>query len=270
MAATALPAATQPSGALRRRERKLRVLWACMALVMAMTLSLWFYGYSFRERWMNVPPAPSGFSATASVLGDAQMAYRVYGLMLQNMGDYGGHTANLREYDYNALGTWLNMLDLLDPRSDYVPLLAAFYFGGATDVPEKLPPLVEYLRRAGSSAEGEKWRWLAQAVYIARYRMNDMDKALSLAQELAENKSPNLPAWAKNMPALILSARGEKEAAYALLLEILRTQADTLSPYEVTFTLDMMCNRLQTPEQADANPLCKDVPRYKPLPPDAP
>lgn len=240
--------------------------WVLLTLALAAQIIVSLSVNGVQARWLNVPPAPSALSAAASALGDTQMAYRMYGVMLQNMGDFGGRVVSLKEYNYEALGTWFHLMDDLDPRSNYAPLLAAYYFGGAdvSDDPQKLAPIVDYLRKVGNSAEGERWRWLAQAVYIARFKMKDLDKAMALAKELAANPNSAIPVWARNMDIIVTEARGDKEAAYTLIMEILKSKSDTLSPYEVNFMVYFMCQRVLDETQAAAHPLCKDVPRLPP------
>ncbi len=235
-----------------------RKIWIVLYLALALNIALWFHARSFTSRWTNVPPVPSQISATASGLGDHQFAYRIIGIMLQNLGDTGGRTTGLAEYDYEELSKWFLLEHRLDPHSNFIPFLAAFYFGG-TKNPEKLRPLIEYLRVAGNSTEGEKWRWLAHASYLARFKLNDYDLALELANKLAQLPKDDMPAWTRNMPALVLNARGDREAAFNMLLEILKSSADKMHPNEVNATRDYICTRILTLEEAAANPLCENL-----------
>src|SRR5690606_23680957 len=134
-------------------------------------------------------------------------------------GDTGGRTTSLNDYNYEELAKWFFLADTLDPVSNYVPYLAAFYFGGVQE-PEKFRPVLDYLVHVGNRAEGEKWRFLAHAVYLARFELEDNDTALELANKLARVNNPNMPGWTRQMPAFIMNTQGKKEAAYALLLEM--------------------------------------------------
>lgn len=243
-----------------------RILYLLFVMAIILNVLSWLYVRDIQARWLNVPPVPlkeddvpSEEGALAFALGDQQLAYRTIGIMLQNLGDTGGRSTPLRDYDYEALSRWFILADKLDPGSHFTPFLAAFYFG-AVDDPSRLPPLLDYLERVGVRPGGERWRWLAQAVYIARWQMNDLDKALQLARKLAALDYPGMPTWTDQMPAFILGAKGNKEEALAIMLEILKTSADKIHPNEVNFTRDYICTRLLDESEAAGHPLCRDIP----------
>ncbi len=209
----------------------------------------------FKASWANVPPAPTEQGATMIALGDAQFALRMYGLMIQNLGDTGGRSTAFPEYDYDTLGQWFMLSDTLDRRSDYFPLLAAYYFS-ATPVNEDLDPLIDYLAMVGQRTYGEKWRWLAQAVYLARFRQNNLEKAMGLAHIMANMDHPDMPTWTRQMPAFIAAQQGDKEAALAVIMSILRDEAEDLHPNEVNFMVHYICERLLDETEAAQHPLC--------------
>lgn len=238
------------------RPKLLKLLFALVILLNVLT---WFYARHSFARWLNVPPVPSQSAAAAFSLGDTQFSYRAIATMVQNLGDTGGRSMPLKSYDYERLSGWLGLLDKLDPKAHYAPFLAAFYFGGVADA-QKLPPIIDYLAVVGQRPGAERWRWLAQAVYLARWEMKDLDKALELAHSLASLKEPGLPLWTRQMPAFILNAKGNKEEAAAVMLEILKTSADNIHPNEVNYTKDYICTRIMGKEEAEKAPLCRDIP----------
>lgn len=240
-------------------KRKLILMYAALALAVLANVGLWFSARHAQARWLNVPPAPSKNGMLAFALGDSEFAYRFIGVMLQNLGDTGGRWTMLKDYDYAELTKWLYLADALDPRSDFMPFLASYYFA-SVEPAEHMRPMISYLREVGQSAEGEKWRWLAQAVYLARFRLNDMNLAQTLAFELAANQNPKIPGWARQMPGFILTARGEKEAAYDIMTATLKTEADKLAPQEVNYMRSYICTRILTMAQAAQNPLCRNLP----------
>ncbi|MCB1556578.1 MAG: hypothetical protein KDJ15_04605 [Alphaproteobacteria bacterium] len=188
-------------------------------------------------------------------LGDTQLAYRSAGIMLQNLGDSGGRAVALKDYDYDRLGRWFSQGDRWDPRSDFMPFLAAYYYGSVPD-PKKLDPVITYLAQAGARPSGEKWRWLAQAVFLARYRQEDLAKAYDLATRLA-SLPVEMPSWARQMPAFVSLAQGNKEAAYDIMIGILKTEAEKLPPQEVNFMVDYICTRILDAAAASIHPLCQ-------------
>lgn len=220
---------------------------------------LWFSTRALMPAWANVPPAPQAEKASLLTLGDQQLAYRYNAFLLQNMG-YGLATdRSLSDYDYGRLKEWFFLQDNLDSISDVTPMLAAYYYGAVQDS-EKMQYVVDYLAHAGKNPIKEKWRWLARAVFLARYEMQDIDKALDLSYLLAKNKNPNLADWAVQMPAFILAEQGQSEAAYQIMANILESRYDKLHPNEVNFMRDYMCNTLLPKIQTKPRPLfCNSV-----------
>lgn len=220
---------------------------------------------TMKVKWANVPPPPTKLAAVLGALGDQQYAFRTGALMLQNFGDIGWDITPLKDYDFNKVGQWLTLQDQLDPLSSHTPYIAAYYFGGSQD-PSKIRPIIDYLamvgRRKGNGAILPNWRWMADAVYLARFRYGDMTLALKLANELAAMYRPGMPGWVKEMPAYVMNAKGDKAAAYALMVSILQSNAKNMHPQEVTSTIYYICQTLLTKQQAKLDPLCKAVPAH--------
>jgi tetratricopeptide (TPR) repeat protein len=227
--------------------------------ILICNIATWLYARDFQAKWFNVPPVPSVQGAEAFSVGDKAFSYRSFGIMLQNLGDTGGRSTALDDYNYDELSKWFLLLNKLDPESHFVPFLASYYFGAVQDT-DKLYPLVDYLSVVGQRPGAQRWRWLGQAVYLARFEMNDLDFALELAHQLAKIEDEDAPAWTKQMPAFVYNARGNKEEALAVMMEILRTSADKIHPNEVNHTRDYICNRLLEESEAAQYEFCEDIP----------
>lgn len=178
-------------------------------------------------------PAPTPEAARALALGDDQFLYRVFALRLTTAGDWGGRVVPLKAMDYDAVVAWLRATEALDPLSDFMPALAVHYFGQSQE-PAQVAQVVGFLRGHGLHDPDRKWRWLAQAVFLARHRAHDLPLALDLARELAALPAQDMPVWARQMPAFVLDAMGEKEAADLVMRAILATEPD-LSPAEAAY-----------------------------------
>lgn len=208
--------------------------WPCVALAALVLHGAFAWHHrDLATAWAGVPTAPPAALASLVTLGDAQLFYRGATFGLQNMGDQGGRVTPLVDYDYDRLGVWFDLLDGLDPTANYVPTLAAFYFS-QTPAKEDLRSIVGYLSRIGSRDPARNWRWLAHAVYLARHRLGDLSLALEVAQQLAGLAGSEAPLWVKQMPAFVLAAVGEREAADDLLQTILSTDPN-LSVDEIAF-----------------------------------
>ncbi|MGQ0527194.1 MAG: hypothetical protein ACT4OY_04080 [Alphaproteobacteria bacterium] len=233
-------------------NRPVFIIFACVFLLNAVFAA---GAWNLKAKWLNVPPVPGEHTANFAGLGDSELAYRSMGIMLQNLGNTAGRTVPLLHYDYARLVQWFFLTRKLSPHSDFVPYLASFYFAAVQDK-DKARALVDYLRAAGTSAEPNSWRWLAQAVYIARFQVKDFDLAYRLADKLAHHPDPNLPLWAKQMPVFILNERGDKEAAYILLVSIMKDGLGKLPLQEINALRDYLCKQVLTEEEGRADPLC--------------
>jgi len=228
-------------------------------LFLTANIVFWMSSKDVQKTWMNVPLAPSMLKVDLSFLGNRQLAYRSYATMLQNIGSVDGKQISLKEYNYEHLKEWFFLEHSLDSHSDVVPLLAAYYFGAISDK-DKLSNVLDYLSIAGQSPEGEKWRWLGHAVYLARHQMGDNERALKLAYLLSDNKSPDLADWAKQMPAFILQDQGDSDLAYKIMLNILISNVDTMHPNEIFFMKEYICNTI-IPTQTNVVPpsFCEEI-----------
>lgn len=195
-------------------------------------------------KWEGVPPVPTREGAIMMALGDSEFAYRLGAITLQNLGDSGGRVTPIKDYEYPKLGRWFDLLDGLDPASDHVPMLAAYYFG-ATRVPKDVAIVVDYLARIGQNPHGTKWRWLAQAALLARHKLNNLDLALDLAYKLShmELLDDTMPAWGRQMPAMLLENKGERADAQRIMKDLLLS-GHSFHPNEVNFMASYMVEQL--------------------------
>ncbi|MCC7038556.1 MAG: hypothetical protein IT560_14805 [Alphaproteobacteria bacterium] len=221
-----------------------------IVLVAALALNLAFWAGSrfIYAKWEGVPPVPTHDGAAMMALGDQQFAYRLGAITLQNLGDSGGRVTPIRNYDYARLGAWFKLLDDLDPASDHVPMLAAYYFG-ATRVPADVAVVVDYLSHVGVRPVGSKWRWLVQAVFLARHRLGDLQLALDLAYKLSKMQLVDdvLPGWARQMPAFVLKEQGDREDARKIITELLQT-GHGFHPNEVNYMKTYLVEELGVPQ----------------------
>ncbi len=201
---------------------------------------------SVQAGWPGVPSPPPAALAPLLTLGDDQLFYRTAAFGLQNMGDGGGRTTPLAAYDYGRLDGWFRLLDRLDPAARYVPTLAGWYFG-QTSQPADLRRIVAYLTAIGARDPAHNWRWLAQAVYLARHRLHDVPLALGIARHLAGLAGTQAPLWVRQMPAFVLAEVGDHEAARDLLETILATDPN-LPDDERAFMRRLIDQQLSTRE----------------------
>src|SRR5690606_26516893 len=109
----------------------------------------------------------------------------------------------LRKYNYDYLHGWLMRMDAFDPQSNIGPALAAYVYSAVPDSPDKIRRLVDYLLTHARRDPAQNWWWLYQACSLANHKVGDKAWALEIAKELAASGAPNLPLWARQMPAYI-------------------------------------------------------------------
>ena len=231
-------------------------LYLSLAIAVALNVGCWFYSNDIYTKWTNIPPAPAITKLKISFLDDSALAYRVSGLTLQNFGNV-GESQNLKNYNYKHLAGWFSLMDALDVHSNYVPYFAAYYFGATPD-DKQVEPVIKYLETVGVRPEPGKWRWLAQAAFLARHRLKDMDWAMRIAQKLGSIYDPKtMPTWTRNMEPMLTADMGDRQAAYLLMLEILKSDGDKMSVSEYNSNIHLICTVILTPEQAVKSPLCE-------------
>jgi len=243
---------------MQKTKAQSYLVYGVFLLILIMQIGFSLQARTIKARWSNVPPAPSEAGLLSMSLGDRQLGYRVTGIILQNLGNTGGANRSFSEYNYDALGRWFFLADKMDPVSEFAPLLASYYFG-ATREAKDLTQIIDYLAMVGKHPGDQKWRWLGQAVYLARFKQGDLEKSLRLAEELAALWKPGRPAWVKQMPVFVMTAQGDKESAYNMMTAILQEEGDEMQPAEVYFMVDYICTRILDKSEAAQNPLCKTL-----------
>lgn len=230
---------TGVQGALRLVPR--RYFAVLLAGLVAQSV-FWVQAHTIRIPWDGVDPPPSESLAEIIALGDDQLFYRAAALGLQNEGDWAGELTPLTRYDYVRLVAWFGLLSRIDPKSQYAPTLAGYYFGQSRN-PQQVRLIVGYLRQFAEAQPQQQWRWLAYSVYLARHRIKDQALALELANQLAALPVVGLPIWTRQLPAFVLADTGDKEAARDILEAILDSTPD-LQQSEQNFMRNYIDTRL--------------------------
>jgi hypothetical protein len=210
-------------------------------IALSVQLSVWYVIRDVKPRLIVVPPVPSKTEVALFSLGDKEWYFRTLAFTLQNAGDSFGRFTPLKDYDYALLYQWFLLLDTLDARSDFVPSIASYYYS-QTQNKSDVKYIVRYLEQHAARNPEKKWWWLAQAVYLAKHVLNDKQWALSLAKKLS-HVNADMPAWARQMPALVYAELGEKEAALVIIKGLLE-HPERFSPAELRYMKFFIDKRL--------------------------
>jgi hypothetical protein len=196
------------------------------------------FAYSIRNldpKRDYLDPVPSSQEQAALALGDTQFLFRLYALEIQNAGDTGGRIVPVKNYNFGKVVGWLDVLDHLDPRSDFAIGMANGFFGLSQDV-KNVDPVVRFMMRSVAIDPPRKWRWLYGAIYLARHRLRDDNLALEAARQLASYNFDGIDPWATMMPAFILEDQGNYAGAAAVVRDTVQRFGPRLSKDDASWT----------------------------------
>lgn len=213
-------------------ERFVRLYGIFLVLCAAQVL-FWNHARTIMPNMSIVPDVPGKEVVKALSLGDEQFYFRVLALHIQNAGDTYGRFTPLKDYDYSKLAKWFELLDSLDNRSNYIPMLATYYYSQTQNVPD-VRYIVDYLAAHAEGRVETKWWWLIQGMYLANHKLEDKDLALEVGKPLINAKT--IPIWARQFPAFIYEQKGDTEQALYVMEHVLEgVEGEKLSRADFNF-----------------------------------
>ena len=206
---------------LLERDRPIRdvPLAIIIMLVVALAAQLTWHGLQqpIGARANDLPYPLSTRVYVIASLGEPVMAAKLLNLWLQAFDNQPGISLPLHALDYSVVTQWLDTILELDPNGDYPMLAAARVYGSVNDR-VKQRAMMDFIYEKFTQDPDKHWRWLANAVIIAKHELKDMQLALKYAEALADSTtSKNVPYWAKDMRIIVLEDMGEIEAAKVLV-----------------------------------------------------
>lgn len=229
------------------RERSIKSVPVPVIVIMSVALALQLAWSALLPRTVasaeQLPvPMKVEFWRVAS-FGDPLPLAKILMLWLQCF-DNGSVTIPFRNLDYDRVTRWLDIALFLDAKSQY-PLLSATRLYAEVSNEPRQRQMLDFVLQKFREDPVQRWRWLAQAVVIAKHRLNDLPLALKFAQALADNtNNTTVPSWARQMHIFIREDLGEVESARILLGGLL----DSGSITDVN-ELRFLSDRLQTLQQ---------------------
>ncbi len=153
--------------------------------------------------------------------GEGKLYSRAILLWMQTFDSQRGEITQFDELDYDAIISWLEISQDLDLQSQY-PLLTALNIFADIKDKTKLRKILTFVEQEFKKNPEQNWRWQANAVMVAKYRLKDRKYALKLSENLvALTKNIQIPAYARDMQWLILEDIGELEASVAIVKSLL-------------------------------------------------
>lgn len=259
------------------KQKKISVFcYSLLVILVAIQWTFW-YGIRFDDKekgdehiiWEGtrahkpdlavVPELPTDHAVRTFSMGDSQFYFRLKAFDIQNAGDTFGRTTALKDYDYEKLYNWWKILDGLDSRSNFVPPLVSYYYGSSQKPERDLPYVVKYLEEHADLDPGKKWWWYSQAIYHAKHKLKDLDSALRIASKLANiPEDAGAPLWARQMPAFILEAKGDYNAACDIIINIVDNYKD-VKEGELNFMMYFIRDRISAMIEAQKDPNAKPL-----------
>ena len=162
-------------------------------------------------------PVPSAPVLQVAALGDRAAFARLLMLRLLLHDRQPGTSIPFTQLDYERVAGWLDAIIDLDPRAD-APLLAAARLYGSVSDPGRQRAMFALVHRRFLEDPDRRWPWLAHAAVMAKHRLGDPELALRYARAVTEHATgPRVPAWVRDMSALIAADMGELETARIII-----------------------------------------------------
>jgi hypothetical protein len=204
-----------------RDERPLAAVpawvWFALALALASQIGWQIARPPTTRSASDLPPPPAAGMLRLASIGEPAAAARLAMLYLQSFDLRAGNDVPYRDLDYGRLIGWLRAILATDPRSQY-PLFAAARIYAENPDPRKARAALEFVYREFLKDPNRRWRWLAHAALLAKYRLKDLPLALRYASAVERlTTAPDVPVWAKQMRLFILEDMDELQAAKVML-----------------------------------------------------
>lgn len=217
-----------------------------VALALSLFLQLiWHHFFTqIDARKRALPTATESSYIQLLSFNDSITASKITMLWLQAFDNQPGISISLQDLNYDKVISWLDLVLQLDDKTQY-PLLAAIRFYAEVQNPDKQRKMVNFVSNKFIEKPNERWASMAHAVYIAKFRLKDIELALACAKLLRQYaKGNNVPFWAKQMEIFILEDMGELESAMVLIGGLLES-GELKDPHQRRF----LGNRLEEIKQ---------------------
>ena len=215
-------------------ERRIAEAPAAVWLMLVAALALQIGWHAWRPdpgaEARPLAPVPAVSTLRIAALGDEAAFAKLLMLRLQSHDSQPGTRISFMDLDYERVAGWLDAIIDLDPRADS-PLLAAARLYGMVPDAGRQRTMFELVHRRFLEDPERRWPWLAHAAVIAKHRLADPRLALRYARAVTEHATgPQVPAWVRDMSALIAADMGELETARMLIGGLLHSGRITDPP----------------------------------------
>ena len=252
----------------RGSERRIAEVPPAVGLVLIAACTLQIGWHAWRpdphadvQRLAHPPPVPA---LRIAAFGDDAALAKLLMLRLQAHDEQPGASVPFMHLDYERVAGWLDGIIELDPRADSPMLAAARLYGSVPD-PIRQRTMFELVHRRFLEDPDRRWPWLAHAAVMAKHRLGDYPLALRYASALSRHATgPRVPAWVRDMGALVAADLGEVETAWALVAGLVESGRLT-DPQEIRFLAARLAEtpRPSLPRGAPPSPVSSPAPPHR-------
>jgi hypothetical protein len=177
-------------------------------------------------------------------MGSEKLLGYLLAIRLQLHDNQAGQHFRYSLIDYDVLVDWLELISTLNPQSEYAMLLASRIYSQTSD-PGRLRQILAFIERRFDENPQLHWRRLAEASLLAKHKLNDLERALQMAEKIARQPaSVQMPQWARDFRFLLLAELNEFESAIAIIQALLQSEV-VADPDEKRFLEEKLSNYQQ-------------------------
>jgi hypothetical protein len=201
------------------------LLLAFVLLLLAQTVHHHIDRQGLESRYRELSQPYSAVYYRGLAMGSEQLLGYLLAIRLQLHDNQVGKHFRYSLIDYDLLVDWLDRITEISPGTEYPMLLASRVYSSTGD-PEQLRQMLGFIERRFDDNPQLYWRRLAEATVIAKYKLQDLELALAMAEKLAQQPARiEMPNWARDFQFLLLAELNELESAITIIQALLQTEA---------------------------------------------
>ena len=201
---------------LQIKFRQTMIYWLALSVII-FSILLWRDSvYHKKPDIERLPVAPSLSSLPFFMASDQAFSYRIILFWLQQFDVQSGQYVSYKNLNYENLEHWLEVLSKLEPHSQYPILLATRIYTRVADESKKRQ-MLEFVYQQFLLNPAKNWRWLSEAVVVAKYGLKDLNLAYRFASALHDSSVMIIPQWARDTKKYVIQKIPEIELVRLLI-----------------------------------------------------
>lgn len=187
-------------------------IFILLAIVFQVSIS-WFESNKKKPLYKALEPALTQNTYQLLSLNSISLMAHMLTIKLQLHDNQQGQHISYKYLSYPMLSQWLVRLQALNNASEYSALLAVRVFSNTRDK-KQLRIMLETVITLFESNPQNNWRWMAEGAVIAKYHLQDIELALTMAKTLSRlSKKHSIPSWARDLEFIMMEELNLLEAA---------------------------------------------------------